>query len=126
MKKSIEKRLDVVFSKYIRARDTKDGWGRCCSCGQLKAYEQLDAGHFINRKWRATRWHESNVFAQCIACNRFGEGDAAGYALFMLDRYGKEKVEYLRALSRETAKYTDFEGELLVKEYKEKLKELET
>ena len=75
-------------------------------------------------KWRATRWHPQNVHVQCISCNRFGEGDAAGYALYMLDRYGKNKVEFLRALSRETAKLTDSEGELMIKDLKLKLDEL--
>jgi 5-methylcytosine-specific restriction endonuclease McrA len=124
MKKTIEKRLDKAFSDYIRKRDTKDGYGKCCSCGRLKPYSELDCGHFINRKWRATRWHEENSHAQCIACNRFGESDAGGYALFMLDKYGREKIEYLRALSRETAKFTDIEGELMVKAYRDKLKAL--
>lgn len=122
MKKTLERKLDVAFSKFIRARDTKQGYGRCCSCGAIKDYSQLDAGHFINRKWRATRWDEKNVHAQCIACNRFGEGDAGGYALFMLDTYGRETIDYLRAVSRETMKYSDFDGEMLIKQYKEKTK----
>lgn len=124
MNKKLEKRLDKAFSKYIRARDTRQGWGKCCSCGSIKAYGELDAGHFINRKWRAVRWDEKNVHVQCIACNRFGEGDAAGYALFMFDKYGHDAVDYLRALSRETAKFTDSEGELMLADYRKKLKDL--
>ena len=125
-KKTLVKKIDEAFSEFIRRRDTKDGWGKCCSCGAIKAYEQLDAGHFINRKWLATRWHEDNVHAQCISCNRFGEGDSAGFALFMLDKYGREHVEYLQALSRTRAGFSDFGGELMLKEYKQKLKELDT
>lgn len=124
MKKTFEKKLDTIFSRYIRLKETKDGWGKCCSCGKIKSYEQLDAGHFINRKWRATRWDERNVHIQCIACNRFGEGDAAGYALFMLDRFGRDTIELLQSLSRTTAKYSDFEGELMIKEYSQKVKQL--
>lgn len=125
MKKSIEKRLDRVFSEYIRKRDTKNGYGKCCSCGRLTAFEDGDCGHFINRKWRSTRWDESNSHFQCRRCNRFDEGNAAGYALFILDRYGREKVDYLRAVSRETARFTDSEGELMIAEYKQKIKALE-
>jgi len=43
----------------------------------------------------------------------------------MIDKYGREHVEYLNALSRETMKYTDSEGEFLLKEYRKKYKELE-
>lgn len=124
MKKTLEKKLDVVFSQYIRNKETKAGFAKCCSCGNFKPYEELDAGHFINRKWRSTRWHEDNVHAQCIACNRFDEGNSAGYAVYMLDRYGRDRVDYLLSLSRTTAKFTDFDGEMMIKLYKQKLKEL--
>lgn len=126
MKKTLEKKLDRIFSEYIRKRDTKNGVGRCCSCGAFKAYDQLDCGHFINRKWRATRWDEQNCHAQCISCNRFDEGNAAGYALYMVDTYGRERVDYIRAKSRETAKFSDSEGELLIKHYKAEIKKLDS
>ena len=124
MKKSVEKRLDKAFSLYIRKKETVDGWGRCSSCQTPKTFEELDCGHFINRQWRATRWNEDNCHIQCRKCNRFDEGNSVGFTLFMLDKYGREKVDYLRALSRETARFTDSEGELMVKLYKQKLKDL--
>lgn len=125
MKNPLVKKLDKVFSEYIRKRDTKNGYANCVSCGKFTPYEQLDAGHFINRKWHSTRWNELNVHAQCRACNRFDEGNKGGYAIYMLNNYGQKKVEYLQALSRERAGYTDSDGELMIKEYKQKLKELE-
>jgi hypothetical protein len=122
--KSLVKKLDTVFSKYIRLRDSESSMFRCCSCSQYKPYEQADAGHFINRKWMPTRWREDNVHAQCISCNRFDEGNAVGYAMFMLNKYGKGHVEYLQALKNSGHKYTDFELTLLIAEYKEKIKTL--
>lgn len=124
MKKALEKKLDRVFSEFIRLRDTNDGWGMCCSSGRRILYAEGDAGHFINRKWRATRWHEENVHLQSISDNRFNEGNAAGYALFMLDKYGRERVDYLLALSRTTAKFTDWEGEQMIKDYQLRIKKL--
>lgn len=123
--KSVVKRMDYIFKRYCRLRDTHNGVFRCCSCGQTKPYEKADGGHFINCKWMATRWREDNVHAQCSSCNRFDEGNASGYALFMLEKYGKAHIEYLRALSRESALWTDFELEILIKDYKAKVKELE-
>jgi len=116
------KRMDDVFARFIRRRDTENGYGRCCSSGRIIPYNQGDAGHFINRRWMATRWREDNVHFQSRSDNRFDEGNAAGYALFMLDKYGREHVEYLRALSRETARFTIPEIELLITEYKNRLK----
>jgi len=122
--KTLVKKLDVIFSKYIRLRDSSNGVFLCCSCTQYKPYEQADAGHFINRRWMATRWREDNVHAQCRSCNRFDEGNAIGYTMFMIDKYGKEHVEYLQALKNGGYKYSDFELNLLIAEYKQKVKDL--
>lgn len=115
--KSLVKKLDAVFSKYIRQRDSKNGVFKCCSCGQIKVISQADAGHFINRKWMPTRWDESNVHAQCMACNRFDEGNHAGYALFMANKYGVKHIEYLLANSHTTSDYSDFEVTMMIKHY---------
>ena len=120
--KKLVKKLDIIFSKFIRSRDNNNGMFKCCSCGQYKPYEQADCGHFINRRWMATRFREDNCHAQCRSCNRFDEGNAVGYTMFMIDKYGKEHVEYLQAIKNAGYKYTDFELEVLIKEYKQKLK----
>lgn len=122
--KSLIKKLDIVFSKYIRLRDSTNGMFICCSCGQMKPYEMADAGHFINRRWMSVRWREDNVHAQCSACNRFDEGNAAGYARFMDKKYGPAHVDSLMALKNAGQKWSDFEVELLIKEYKQKTKDL--
>ena len=123
--KKLIKKLDRVFSKYIRLRDSDDGHFKCCSCGQVKPYEQADAGHFINRRFMALRWHEKNVHAQCRYCNRFSEGAAAGYALFIIKKYGQNTLEYLNGVKNDVMKYTDGELELMIEDYKQKIKELD-
>lgn len=116
-------RLDKVFSEYVRLRDSRDGMFTCCSCGQLKPYEQADAGHFINRRWLAIRWDERNVHAQCRSCNRFDEGNNIGYTRFMTRKYGEDTVDLL--LSMKTSyRWTDGELDILTKEYRQKVKEL--
>lgn len=121
-RKLVINRLDRIFSKYIRQRDTDSGYGKCCSCNKTVDYEATDAGHFINRRHMATRWRDDNVHLQCRSCNRFQEGNAAGYALFMINKYGQKHVEYLYALSREQAYFTINELELMAEEYKKKLR----
>ena len=122
------KALDRIFSQYIRLRDSNDmtngRYFTCCSCWQMKPYEQADAGHFINRKWMATRWREDNVHAQCRACNRFDEGNAIGYARFMQKKYGDEHVDRLFAIKNMTQKWTDYELEFMIKDYKAQVKNL--
>ncbi len=119
---ALVKKIDTAFSKMIRARDNQGGYFRCCSCSQFKPIEQADAGHFINRRWMTTRWREDNVHAQCRSCNRFDEGNAAGYANFMITKYGQDHVDYLFALSRERAGFSDSDGTLMLQDFKNKLK----
>lgn len=122
------KAMDRTFSKYIRLRDTLPQYTEamfiCCSCGQMKTYDKADAGHFINRRWMALRWREDNVHAQCSSCNRFDEGNAVGYTLFMINKYGKDHVEMLMALKNATQKWTDWELAVLNKLYQQKTKDL--
>ena len=124
MNKQLVKKIDVVFSKLVRKKGDLGGYFICCSCGERKPIEQADAGHFINRRYMSTRWREDNVFPQCRADNRFGEGDAAGYAIFMINKFGQKHVEYLRALSRQPAKFTDADGLLMLQDFKNQLKML--
>lgn len=126
--KSKIRTMDTVFSKYIRLRDTLPSYSEpmfiCCSCGQLKPYALADAGHFINRRWMSLRWREDNVHAQCSSCNRFDEGNSVGYTLFMIEKYGKTHVELLMALKNQPQKWTDFDLDIMIKEYRAKTKAL--
>lgn len=119
------RKLDAIFSKFIRARDTgHDNTFVCCSCSRVMPYEQADAGHFINRRFMRVRWDERNVHAQCRSCNRFSEGNQVGYFRFMQKKYGDEVIDLLQALKNQPHKWTDFELEILIKEYQQKLKNL--
>jgi len=74
-RKTIVKKLDKLFSLYIRTRYAKNEIAECITCGKKAHYKKLQAGHFMSRKNYATRWEEKNVEVQCYACNvmRYGE-----------------------------------------------------
>lgn len=121
------KALDTAFSQYIRLRDSNDqGIGYCCSCGKAVHWKDADAGHYINRKWHSTRWDEKNVHLQCRACNRFDEGNLPGYGRFMQRRYGDDTIDYLLSIKRQSMGFTDFDLDILLKDYRIKVKELLT
>ena len=68
-KPDLVKKLDRVFSLYIRLRDTMPGgYVRCISCGQIKKFEDVDCGHFHSRRHMATRFDEDNAHAECRHC----------------------------------------------------------
>ena len=54
-----------------------------------------------------------------------GGGHEAGWSLYMTEMYGIEFIEELKAMSRETKKYTREEVETIKKELAEDIRKLE-
>jgi len=114
---------DKWFSIYIRLRDAdQNGYIICCSCGKRVFWRDADAGHFIGRKIRATRYDERNVHAQdryCNRfCNRFLDGNSAGYARFLIAKYGVKILETLDLDSRRTTRWTPAEINEMADDFK--------
>jgi len=123
-KPALKKKLDNIFKLYIRMRDLPNGYGNCCSCNRQILFSESDGGHFINCGAMPVRWDEMNVHAQCRPCNRFKEGNGPGYTLFMIDRYGRDRVQLLIQKSEVTTKYWDFEVEMMIKDYRARVKDM--
>jgi len=112
------KKLDVVFSKYIRLKDSKNGIGTCVTCGKKDYWKNLQAGHFMSRKHYSTRWDEDNVKIQCSACNVFRYGEQ-----FLFSKYlGNNLSDKLLNKSRNIVKFTNIELEEMILHYSNKLK----
>ena len=82
------KKLDRVYSLYIRHREAKDGQNYCVTCGAYKPITELDCGHYVPRNHKSLRWDERNTWPQCRRCNRFQHGNMASYAAFLEKKYG--------------------------------------
>lgn len=85
----------------------------CCSCGKVRPWKSMDAGHFISRSSGGSSGvylDERNVHAQCRSCNRFKEGNKVEYYNFMLKKYGQNIVDELRALDNKTYTKKEIEG----------------
>lgn len=68
-KPNLVKKLDRVFALYIRLRDVMpNGYVRCISCGNIKAFEDVDCGHYHSRTHMGTRFDEQNCNAECQYC----------------------------------------------------------
>ena len=118
-------KLDRIFSKYIRLRDSSNGVFRCISCGRILPIEKADCGHFFSRTHMATRWNEDNCHAECSWCNRMRSDHLIGYQENLIRKIGKARFDKLLWLHNTTKQYSDFEKQELIKLYKEKLKKLE-
>ena len=123
MKRSaIVKKLDKVFSIWIRSKDADHtGQVDCYTCGVSKDWKyEIDAGHFQSRGKYATRWHEDNVKPQCKRCNGFRGGEQYQFAL----RLGTDLADELVYLSNQQARFTNEELLEKIKHYTNLVKNL--
>lgn len=116
------KKADKYFSEYIRLRDTgPGGFGYCITCNKKAHISELDAGHFIDRSKKATRYNENNVNAQCITCNRFQSGRQYEHGKAIDKKYGKGTADKLLKTSQQIIKAGQSFYEEKAEIYKKKL-----
>lgn len=119
------KKLDTVFSQYIRLRASDHrGMGECFTCGSVRHYTEVDAGHFMSRACMKTRWDEKNVQFQCKRCNGFRSGEQYKFSIRLEEEYGKGTAEALLIASKMTARWSRDELEQMYHHYKRKVDEL--
>lgn len=118
-------RLDTVYSKFIRERDSiSEGVNKCCTCGKIKRNlnRQIHCGHFQKRANMATRYDEQNTHAQCHKCNSFEGGRDFEFGLYIDKKYGAGTAEKLYIKAKTLKKYSVIELDELTKYYRNKLK----
>lgn len=104
------KKLDKVFSAYIRLRDVMpNGCFRCISCGQIKRFEQGDCGHYHSRANMATRWEPDNCHMECRSCNRVSSDHLIGYRRNLIEKIGLDRVNRLEAMAKTQKHWMDLE-----------------
>lgn len=116
--KSLWKKAWKVCSEYIRMRDG----GVCYTCGEIKDYKEMDAGHFKHGKFTPIYFHEKNIHCQCTKCNRHLSGNRDVYLRRIQRDYGMETGDWLMAEGDKVHKYTIKELEDVITYY-EKIKQ---
>jgi hypothetical protein len=112
MRQKLIKKIDRIFSEYIRLKHAdKKGYCNCITCGKTYHYKNIDAGHFVSRRFLIVRFDELNVHPQCKYCNRFLNGLAYEYGKAIDMLYGKGTADKLVSLSRQTIKIQNYELE---------------
>lgn len=115
-----------MFSVYIRMRDAKDlnGFARCCTCGGVHFWKEMDAGHFVGRQYKNLKFSGWNNHAQCRPCNRFNEGMKAAYEKFLDKKYGPGTAAVLEASKKSFYRLEIFQLQAIYDECSEKIREL--
>ena len=117
-KPDLVKRLDKVFSAYIRLRDCMpNGQCQCISCGHIKYFREMDNGHFFSRSNMATRFDEDNCNAECIGCNRCKSDHIFYYQENLIRKIGLARFETLKARSSTIKKWSDDELQEMIRKY---------
>lgn len=115
------KKLDTVFSLYIRLRYADNrGMAKCFTCGKVDHWKKLQAGHFQSRRHFSTRWNEENVQVQCQSCNLYNQGQQYIYA----KNLGLELAESLSLKAQKLVKFSIVDLEEMIAHYQHEVKKL--
>lgn len=88
------KKLDSVFSQYIRLKYSNPKWFVVCyTCWDIHHWKEIQNWHFLSRANYKYRRDEENCRPQCVKCNIFHSWNYKEYTLKMIDNLGREKVD---------------------------------
>lgn len=116
-RKSLENKLDRLFSQYIRQRDGNI----CFTCGASGDDTVVQAGHLITRGRRVVRYDPRNGQCQCRTCNLIHEHRPEIFTKKYILKYGAKAYDKLVSDSWEDKKFTLSELEALVDKFEKLL-----
>jgi len=126
-RKNLVKKLDKVFSEYIRrSHADKNGIVKCYTCDK-RAYwkgEGMQNGHFISRSSRILRWRESNCRPQCYVCNCHKFGQSYIFGMNLNKEFGYDIAGELLIESKKIIKQSDSDLIELIEYYNKLLTNL--
>ena len=112
-----KKRLDNVFSRYIRTKYSKNGYVACFTCNAIKPIAEMQNGHYVSRTYNSLRFSELNCHPQCPGCNVFKHGNMDEYARALVKKYGPDILETLAKEKRKIKQFTVQEFVNLTRKY---------
>ena len=98
--KQLVKILDGVMAEYIKKKyEIKPGLSQCYTCKKYLPTEQVQAGHYIPRRYHITRFDTQNIRPQCAGCNGFRSGSWLKFRHYLVEEIGEGKVKNLESLA---------------------------
>lgn len=82
-------------------------------------HRECQAGHYYSRgvAYKALKYSEKNVNAQCYDCNMNMEGNKQGYRDGLIRKYGEGVLEKLESMKNTYSPWMEFEYIALIKHY---------
>ncbi len=110
---------DKYFSQYVRLYSADySGMVKCVTCGAKKHWKNIDAGHFMSRIHKNTRWEEKNCSPQDSACNKWGAGKQYEHGKYLDGYWGEGTADEMMAMSKMTVKLDVFDVLEIAKKYR--------
>lgn len=108
------------FNAWIRKRDIGDEqYFTCISCGKTTHRDQANASHYMSAgNHQSLRFHEDNVWASCIRCNKWLSGNLIEYRKRLVEKIGPEKVEWLETYGKSPVKLDKITLIQIIEKYK--------
>jgi hypothetical protein len=108
--KSLRNKAWKLMSEHVRTSNIiGDGFNKCVTCGCLRHYKEMHAGHFIHAsKGSLVSYDPRNIHPQCAGCNTYRGGMLIEYTLFIQESYSTETVMELKQLKQSIMKRPDF------------------
>ena len=117
-RQTLTKQADQVFSLHIRNRGATFEYNHCFTCGAYLPVYELQAGHFIGRRYIKVRWNPVNVWPQCNDCNVTKGGNLKVYEKKLSEMFSPELIDDLWELARQGDDFTDSDIKDIIKEYR--------
>jgi len=111
------KKLDTIFSIFIRRKNSVNEISTCFTCGKKDHWKKLQNGHFQSRKHYSTRWDEINCQVQCAGCNVFKYGEQYVFGNKLDRKYGSGTAERLYIKAKKIIKLSNPELKDMILRY---------
>lgn len=119
------KKLDSVFSQYIRLKYSNPKWMcQCYTCGDIHHWKEIQNGHWLSRRYYRYRRDETNTHPQCVKCNIFLSGNQILYTRKMIDNHWRNLVDEMIDKKDEIYKVSTDELNNMIDKYKLLVEEL--
>lgn len=93
------KLLDREVSIFIRRKYAVGEYCICYTCGKVMHISEADAGHYISRRYYATRYCLDNIRPQCAGCNKFRGGEPIKFRTQLVSELGEDEVKRIEQLA---------------------------
>ncbi len=119
-RKGLDKKLDDAWSLLVKLRANN----QCEYCGKTSF---LNSHHIFSRSKKSVRWDVINGICLCVAHHTFSSNFSAHktpteFHIWLVDKKGDDYVQRLRMKANATAKWSNFEKEIILSELQKDIK----